>query len=127
MRLTRLELHNWKNFTSAKADLHERVFVVGPNASGKSNLLDALRFLRDIAEPEGGLQRAIATRGGLSNLRSLSAGRNAEVKIRIAGVHEPQHWGYELSLIEQEGRTVVSSELVTLNGYPIRRRPTGKD
>ena len=33
------------------------VFLVEPNASGKSNFLDALRFLRDIAKSEcGGLQ-----------------------------------------------------------------------
>ena len=46
MRLTHLTLKNWRNFKQADFDLQDRLFIVGPNASGKSNLLDALRFLR---------------------------------------------------------------------------------
>jgi len=46
--------------------LQERVFLVGPNASGKSNLLDVFRFLRDIAKDGGGLQKAVADRGASS-------------------------------------------------------------
>ena len=55
MRVTRLILKNWKNFPSVDVALGARVFLVGPNASGKSNLLDAIRFLRDVVV-EGGLQ-----------------------------------------------------------------------
>ncbi len=49
MYIGRIELQNWKNFKNAQANLSRRIFLVGPNASGKSNLLDALRFLRDVA------------------------------------------------------------------------------
>jgi recombinational DNA repair ATPase RecF len=56
MRFTKLYLRNWRNFLEVDVALRERMFVVGPNASGKSNLLHALRFLRDIAEPRGGFQ-----------------------------------------------------------------------
>lgn len=127
MRLFRFLLQNWKNFPAGAAELQERVFVVGPNASGKSNLLDALRFLHDIADPEGGLQRALVSRGGLGNLRSLSAARNAEVGIAIAAGGGAQRWEYELSLREQEGRAVVSREVVTLNGFAILQRPRPKE
>jgi len=34
--------------------LGRRMFLVGANASGKPNFLDALHFLRDIAKTEGG-------------------------------------------------------------------------
>ncbi|NLI82294.1 MAG: AAA family ATPase, partial [Deltaproteobacteria bacterium] len=44
--ITYFQLKNWRNFTSAQATLPMRVFLVGPNASGKSNLLDLFRFLR---------------------------------------------------------------------------------
>jgi predicted ATPase len=64
MRVTKLFLQNWRNFLKVDVALRERMFIVGPNASGKSNLLDAFRFLRDIAEPRGGFQEAVQSRGG---------------------------------------------------------------
>ncbi|MGH7471174.1 MAG: AAA family ATPase, partial [Longimicrobiales bacterium] len=57
MLFTQVKLDNWRNFRQVNAPLQRRMFIVGPNASGKSNLLDAFRFLRDVAEPEGGFQR----------------------------------------------------------------------
>lgn len=44
MRFARIELKNWKNFTSVEVDLAERVFIVGPNAS-----TPAIRTHRTIA------------------------------------------------------------------------------
>jgi predicted ATPase len=55
MKVRRLTLKNWMNFRNLDSvELSDRVFVIGPNASGKSNFLDALRFLRDVARPRGG-------------------------------------------------------------------------
>lgn len=127
MRLTLLQLKNWKNFTEAQAHLHERVFVVGPNASGKSNFLDALRFLHDVAEPEGGLQRAVSTRGGLANIRALGAPKDAEVTISVV-MEGPSTWTYALSIAEREGRAVVSRELVRRGGVlSVLSRPSPAD
>ena len=53
MRISHVELYSWKNFRKVNVKLTDRVFLVGPNASGKSNFLDALRFLRDLAAPGG--------------------------------------------------------------------------
>jgi predicted ATPase len=75
LRLTALHLENWRNFTLVDIDLQQRVFLVGPNAAGKSNLLDALRFLHDLVAVGGGFNEAIARRGGVSKLRSLAARR----------------------------------------------------
>jgi predicted ATPase len=83
MIISKLVLKNWRNFRSFDVQLADRVFVVGPNASGKSNFLDALRFLRDIAKPGGGLQQAITQRGGLSKIRCLAARREPDVEIEV--------------------------------------------
>ena len=49
MKLTHIALTNWRNFAHIEFDLASRLFVVGPNSSGKTNLLAALRFLSDVA------------------------------------------------------------------------------
>jgi len=59
MRFTKVKLENWRNFLGVEVSLERRVFLVGPNASGKSNFLDAFRFLRDIADAQGGFQWAV--------------------------------------------------------------------
>ena len=59
-------------------------FIVGPNASGKSNFLDLFRFLQDITKNEGGgLQEAVGDRGGVPTIRSLVSGQDAEVAIEV--------------------------------------------
>lgn len=105
-RFTRLALFNWRNFKKVNLALRDRVFIVGPNASGKSNLLDALRFLRDIAAPGGSLVRAVEARRGLKHLRSLHAGMDSklhiEVELTVNG--DPVPWSYTLELAGSEAK-----------------------
>lgn len=63
MKLTHFAAANWCNFAHIEFDMSSRVFIVGPNSSGKSNLLGALRFLSDIARY--GLAAATEDLGGL--------------------------------------------------------------
>ncbi len=101
MIIQRLILKNWKNFQKADFRLTNRVFIVGANASGKSNLLDVLRFLRDLSKQAGGLQYAVEERGGVPKLRSLSARTVTDISIEIhlgnAEEEAPPDWKYKLS------------------------------
>lgn len=118
MLISKLKLKNWRNFKHVDVALRERVFVIGPNASGKSNLLDVLRFLRDVAKPKGGgLQRAVESRGGMTKLRCLLARRDPEVMIEVElaeKVDEAPVWRYRLGF-RSEGkgaqRVIVSQEV----------------
>jgi predicted ATPase len=83
MIISKIILKNWKNFKDIDVPLRSRIFIVGPNASGKSNLLDVLRFLRDIAKPGGGLQNAVLERGGISKIRCLAARTHPDVEVEI--------------------------------------------
>ena len=48
--LTRIEIDGFKTFDGFGLDLNPLTAVVGPNASGKSNLFDALRFISLLAQ-----------------------------------------------------------------------------
>jgi predicted ATPase len=48
--LTRIDIDGFKTFEGFGLDLQPLTAVVGPNASGKSNLFDALRFLSLLAQ-----------------------------------------------------------------------------
>ncbi len=107
MIVSHVKIKNWRNFRHADVPLRERQFIVGPNASGKSNFLDVFRFLRDIAKPEGGgLQKALKDRGGVSKIRSLAARQDPEISVEVALANssdEEPLWRYALG-IKQETR-----------------------
>jgi len=129
LRFTRIHLENWRNFGSADVELAQRVFVVGPNASGKSNFLDAFRFLRDIVSVGGGLEEAVRKRQGISKLRSLSARRYPDVVIRVdLGEAGGETWRYELALSQDNRqRPQIKREVVTHRGEELLSRPDDAD
>lgn len=124
-----LELQNWKNFRSVDTELGPRVFLVGPNASGKTNLQDAFRFLRDIVD-HGGLQGAVRLRGGVGPIRCLTARRESDISVRVklGTADGPPVWDYGLTFnSEKNGQARVVSERVAREGEEILRRPTDPD
>lgn len=129
MRFTSLHLENWKNFLQANVELRKRVFIVGPNASGKSNLLDAFRFLRDVADPQGGFQRAVRLRGGASQIRSLHARRYPNVAVEVGiDLDDSAVWSYRLEFSQDnQRRPIVKKELVKKNNKIVMERPDNED
>ncbi len=134
MIVSHLSAKNWRNFQHVAVDLRERQFIVGANASGKSNLLDVFRFFRDIAKPEGGgLQKAVKDRGGVSKIRSLAARRDPEIELEVhlaESAGEPPTWRYALGL-RQETRgyrnTYLTHERVWKGAQQILDRPDAED
>ena len=131
MRFTRLKLENWRNFLTVDVQLQRRVFLVGPNASGKSNVLDAFRFLRDIADPQGGgFLAAVTKRGGVSQIRSLHARRNPNVVVDVTLDLNGDHgmWRYRLEFMQDNQRVpLVSKEQVWRGRTQILNRPDPED
>lgn len=70
--LTRIEIDGFKSFRDLTVDLHPFTVIAGPNAAGKSNFFDALRFLSRIATYD--LAEAVQElRGDPSELFSVTA------------------------------------------------------
>jgi predicted ATPase len=129
--VTRLRLANWRNFKKVDIRLTRRAFFVGPNASGKSNLLDALKFLRNLVSVGGGLQAAVQDREGISGLRCLAARNNSAVMVGVdIGDEEcPAQWQYEIEFNgrRKEDFVTIKREVVWRDGVEILFRPDKDD
>ena len=111
MILKHIKLHNWKNFQNCEIALTERCFIIGANASGKSNFIDALRFLRDIAKQSGGLQTAVEERGGITKIRCLAARTqtNVSITVELGNPNEEQNlWRYHIDFAHTGGGVIKS-------------------
>lgn len=136
MFITHLKLKNWRNFRNAEVDFQDITYIMGPNAAGKSNFLDVFRFLRDIANPQGGgLQQALNSRGGMSKVRCLAARNDPKIMIDVKlsdSIDESPKWQYILEIAQQStGKHLayVSQEKVIdlAIGKAILNRPNSND
>ena len=132
IRCEQIALTNWKNFGGVSVTLTDRAFVIGANAAGKSNFLDAFRFLKDVTN--NGLQKAVNSRGGISKIRNLNARSPSyiEISIKLSETEEAKpevtkKWEYLLQFNaaggKSENRDVnVSREIIVEDGTTIKDR-----
>ena len=81
--VTRIALRNYKSIAACDVQLAPLSFLVGPNGCGKSNFLDALRFVAEALRFS--LDHALRDRGGIQEVRRRSGGH-------------PNHFGVRLDL-----------------------------
>lgn len=81
--LTRIEIDGFKSFEKFSLDFRPFTAIAGPNASGKSNLFDALQFLSLLAQ--GDIHSAMTDlRGDPHELfRVTAAGRARKIRITV--------------------------------------------
>lgn len=129
MKFTHITIENWRNFGHVQASLQDRVFLVGPNASGKSNFLDVFRFLRDLVTPGGGFEKAVTDRGGVSSIRNLAARRYPEIVIEtIMGEDGEPQWRYRLAFTQDNNRRPeIRTEQVWRDETCLLERPNAED
>lgn len=132
MRISQVRVKNWRNFRDIEFSLDRRLFIVGANATGKSNLLDVFRFLKDIAIPGGGLTNAVERRGGLKTIRNLNT-RNynkGQIEIAVKLQDGEDVWSYTLAIIKEQAglmRPIVVHEIVKHNDITLLERPNTAD
>jgi predicted ATPase len=120
-RITKLKLRNFRSVRNASFSLNDLTIFVGPNASGKSNLLDALRFLCEGMSPP--FTGALENRGGFASIRhrGMSSGPiEIAVSLELPDPLNSLHWwqcSYAFTL-ESPGRHDfrVSEESCTITG-----------
>jgi predicted ATPase len=114
-----IELTNFLSYKSATLDIGDFTAVIGPNASGKSNAVAAIKLLRDI--PSYGLPIAIARRGGFDQLRHRSHGHPNDPALKLTFRYaNASDSTYEIALAAVRGKRYrvkrESAALVLDNG-----------
>jgi len=87
MFIKRLRAKNFRSFSNLDIELNRLNILIGANASGKSNFIGILEFLRNISNH--GLDNAISMEGGVEYLRNMSIGSSEELLIGIT--YEPKY------------------------------------
>nr|WP_163016912.1 AAA family ATPase [Streptomyces chartreusis] len=122
--LTRLRVENYRSIGFCDVRPGPLTVLAGPNAAGKSNVLDALRFVRDAVRASPA--RALEPRGGLDEvLHRTPAGRQADsfrIHLEVGTTHSrvPVNAAYTLEIgTDPEGDPslpVVRSERLLIDG-----------
>lgn len=116
--LTKLALANFKSYRQASLPLAALTFLIGANASGKSNMLEAMRLLNWLAKGSRLEDIARDIEGGDAIVRGQSrdlfrdAAQPFVLSLHLANA--PDGWGdFEISLMMQADQLVVSGEKVS--------------
>ena len=115
-QVNKVWIKNFRSISDASLDLGRLTVLLGPNASGKSNLLDVLRFIKDTLRFD--LETAISMRHGLGAvIHHDSRANNASIEITLTGiVRSPNidtlfslEYGFAITMTD-EGQYSVSHE-----------------
>jgi len=128
-----LRLKNWKSFEEATLYIDPLTILIGTNASGKSNTLDALLFLNRVSTTGVAISQAIT---GNVNLPALRGGmewvcrkpeKKFTIELIVGGASESQDYRYELTVqISGTRAEVFKEELMILTYRPRSDTPSEK-
>jgi predicted ATPase len=108
--ITRVVIRNYRSIAACDVSLAPLTFLVGANGSGKSNFLDAIRFVTDSLRTS--LDHALRDRGGIKEVRRRSSGHPKHFGIRLefrlpSGARG--HYAFDIGA-ERNGFTVQNEE-----------------
>ena len=102
--ITSLNIQHFRSIENIELKLEQINVFVGQNGAGKSNIIDAFRFIRDAIET--GLDQAVADRHGMTHGRQWSPNRPYDVSLNV----KFRIFQGEYSLIGIFGFTISSSK-----------------
>jgi predicted ATPase len=117
--LKKLILENWKSFRYAELPLDPLTVLIGTNASGKSNVVEALEFLQRIANGEH-IEAALAGNKTLPSIRGGVewAARKPEtnfiLQVLVSGYDDNQDYLYSITVETGKITQVIDESLILL-------------
>ena len=125
--LRRVQIRGYKSIAFCDVTLEPLTVLVGRNASGKSNFLDALGFLADLMERRA--TEAVNARGGWKSIHP-KVGSNPHIQIAVAAYFESykSKWDAEYSFaleFAEQNQIRVSHESLIFTDCKDRNRVCG--
>ena len=81
MKLEKIKVSNFKCFKNINIDLNNFNVIIGKNASGKSNIINIIKFIKDMLV--NGIDEAIDLQGGINYLYNSSINAKEPIKIEF--------------------------------------------
>lgn len=117
----RLRLRNYKSIAQCDVELGAFTLLVGRNGAGKSNFLDAMRFVVDGLSSS--LDHAIKSRGGIEAVRRRSTGHPHNFAVELDLEIDDAHfalYGFEIAAQKSGGFSVKKEQLEVRSGSNAR-------
>lgn len=81
MKIRKISVENFKSYKKLEIDFNKLNYIIGGNASGKSNFVSILKFFSDIIEY--GIDDAILLQGGIKYLYNINSKRSSYLKFYV--------------------------------------------
>ena len=109
--IEQLTLKNWKSFESAQLWVDPLIFIIGTNAAGKSNIVDALSFLSYIATGNRLSDFNSIARGGIEGLIRRN---ESYASLGIVLTIGKEEFTYEISFVLEDKELLLREEKLIL-------------
>ena len=134
--LKSIEISNFKGISATPVELGRFNVLIGANAAGKSNFVDALRFIHDILEDS--LRSAVRKRLGWNNVLTRDKAKSEKITTRIkccganmgeeveyeGKIYEPINLEYMYGIGCRRNRLYVNSEELKFNFQSNKKKTT---
>lgn len=115
--IKRLKIKNFKSYRDNEFEFGKINIVVGPNGSGKTNLVDAFSFLKQLVRPLSHPPYPFVRWGGYKNVVFMQD-ENLDISFEIDGEYKGKGYHYEISL----NKLQIKKEIINYYTYLIERR-----
>jgi predicted ATPase len=126
--LSMVRIRNYKSIARCAVSLRPLSILVGRNGAGKSNFLDAMRFLADALDTT--LEHAIKARGGIEAVRRRSTGHpnNFAVELDLnLSSDRIARYGFEVAARRKGGFVVKREQICHAGTGEVKAHYTIKD